>query len=113
MPVTTFSWRPSTQRMPGIWSSAATKCISLVPGLAKQVSMPEASRVRTRLAAPFMGGVPWRLEMLRRAPLIAQRSQQVLQAVVVDLVHQREQAADLARRKAFAREPVEVVARQV
>ena len=34
-------------------SSAATKCISDVPGLAKQVSTPLASSERTRLSAPF------------------------------------------------------------
>src|SRR4051812_10509141 len=54
MPVTTFSCRPSTQRMPALWSSAATKCISLVPGLAKHVSTPEAMSVSTRLRAPFI-----------------------------------------------------------
>src|SRR5690606_8734408 len=54
MPVTTFSCRPSTHFMPGTWSSAATKCISLVPGLAKQVSTPAASSVFTRLFAPFI-----------------------------------------------------------
>ena len=53
-PVTTVSARPSTQCMPATRSSAATKCISEVPGLAKQVSMPLASSVRTRLSAPFM-----------------------------------------------------------
>src|SRR5450631_1506790 len=39
--------------MPATRSSAATKCISLVPGLAKQVSTPDASSVRTRVSAPF------------------------------------------------------------
>src|SRR3954451_5128284 len=53
MPVTTFSCKPSTQRNAALWSSAATKCISLVPGLAKQVSTPAACRVSTRLRAPF------------------------------------------------------------
>ena len=42
--------------MPGTRSSAATKCISDVPGLQKQVSTPLFSRVWTRLSAPFMGG---------------------------------------------------------
>src|SRR5271166_1842349 len=42
--------------MPGTRSSAATKCISEVPGLQKQVSTPLFSRVWTRLSAPFMGG---------------------------------------------------------
>ena len=54
---TTPSNRPSTQRMPGIRSSAATKCISLVPGLAKQVSTPRQQRV-TRLSAPFRCRLP-------------------------------------------------------
>src|SRR4029077_3272311 len=35
-------------------SRAATKCISEVPGLAKQTSTPPATRVRTRLSAPFI-----------------------------------------------------------
>ena len=42
--------------MPGTRSSAATKCISDVPGLQKQVSTPLFSRVWTRLSAPFMRG---------------------------------------------------------
>ena len=42
--------------MPGTRSSAATKCISEVPGLQKQVSTPLFSRLWTRLSAPFMGG---------------------------------------------------------
>src|SRR4051812_19104256 len=44
--------------MPSTLSSAATKCISEVPGLAKQVSIPDATSVRTRLSDPFMPG-PW------------------------------------------------------
>src|SRR5579859_718946 len=40
--------------MPATLSSAATKCISEVPGLAKQVSIPDSTSVRTRLSAPFM-----------------------------------------------------------
>src|SRR3982074_1803810 len=40
--------------MPGTRSSAATKCISEVPGLEKQVSTPLRSRVCTRLSAPFI-----------------------------------------------------------
>jgi hypothetical protein len=39
-PVTTPSNNPRTQRMPGTRSSAATKCISDVPGFMKQVSTP-------------------------------------------------------------------------
>src|SRR5439155_24652024 len=40
--------------MPSMLSSAATKCISDVPGFAKQTSTPLAISVRTRLSAPFM-----------------------------------------------------------
>src|SRR5260221_5313920 len=54
MPVAIVSCRPSTHRMPGAWSSAATKCISLVPGLAKQVSTQQPISVSTRLRAPFI-----------------------------------------------------------
>jgi hypothetical protein len=39
--------------MPGTLSSAETKCSSLVPGFAKQVSMPLFKRVWTKLSAPF------------------------------------------------------------
>src|SRR5262249_19783000 len=56
-PVTTPSNRPSTQRMPSTLSRAATKCISEVPGLVKLTSTPQATRVRTRLSAPFMGTI--------------------------------------------------------
>src|SRR3954454_4859236 len=57
-PVTTPSNRPSTQRMPGTRSSAATKCISEVPGLVKQTSTPPLTIVRTRLSAPFIPRLP-------------------------------------------------------
>src|SRR6266436_4032108 len=57
-PVTTPSNRPSTQRMPSTRSRAATKCISEVPGLAKQTSTPPATKVRTRLSAPFIVPLP-------------------------------------------------------
>ncbi|GEC49743.1 hypothetical protein BJA01nite_73850 [Bradyrhizobium japonicum] len=40
--------------MPGTRSSAATKCISEVPGLVKQTSTPPLTIVRTRLSAPFI-----------------------------------------------------------
>src|SRR5689334_2485024 len=40
--------------MPSTRSSAATKCISDVPGLAKQTVTPPPTKVRTRLSAPFM-----------------------------------------------------------
>src|SRR3954471_19748941 len=44
--------------MPSTRSSAATKCISEVPGLAKQTSTPPATSVRTRLSAPFIIALP-------------------------------------------------------
>src|SRR5689334_20899699 len=53
-PVTTPSNSPSTQRMPGTRSSAATKCISDVPGLEKHVVTPLFNSECTRLSAPFM-----------------------------------------------------------
>src|SRR5688500_17374310 len=42
--------------MSGTSSSAATKCISEVPGLAKQTSTPAPTRVRMSASAPFTGG---------------------------------------------------------
>src|SRR5580693_5143536 len=54
MPVATPSNRASTARMPLTLSSAATKCISDVPGFEKQTSTPESTSVRTRLSAPFI-----------------------------------------------------------
>src|SRR5262249_3507320 len=39
--------------MPSTRSSAATKCISDVPGLPKHTSTPPPTSVRTRLSAPF------------------------------------------------------------
>ncbi len=42
-------------RRAGTPSSAATKCISDVPGLAKQTSTPAPVSVRRRASAPFMG----------------------------------------------------------
>src|ERR1700740_2329793 len=54
MPVTAPSNRPSTTRIPSTLSSAATKCISDVPGLPKQTSTPDPTSVRRRLSAPFM-----------------------------------------------------------
>src|SRR5690242_4732256 len=42
------------QRMPSTLSSAATKCISEVPGLVKHTSTPPATSVRARLSAPFI-----------------------------------------------------------
>src|SRR5687768_18108662 len=46
--------------MPSTRSRAATKCISEVPGLAKQTSTPPATRVRTRLSPPFIRSPPVR-----------------------------------------------------
>src|SRR5438067_150214 len=40
--------------MPSTASNAATRAISVVPGLAKQTSTPAASAVLTRLSAPFI-----------------------------------------------------------
>src|SRR5689334_15625363 len=40
--------------MPATLSSAATKCISDVPGFAKHTSTPQPTNVRTRDSAPFM-----------------------------------------------------------
>lgn len=56
-PVTAPSNRPSTPRISGTESSAATKCISDVPGLAKHTSTPVRTRVRISDCAPFMGGL--------------------------------------------------------
>src|SRR5215203_1388000 len=53
-PVATPSNSPSTHRTPPTRSSAATKCISEVPGLAKQTSTPAPDNVLTRLSAPFI-----------------------------------------------------------
>src|SRR6266404_5447187 len=40
--------------MPSTLSSAATKCISEVPGLVKHTLTPPATSVRARLSAPFI-----------------------------------------------------------
>src|ERR1700736_6790417 len=40
--------------MPSTRSSAATKCISEVPGFAKHTLTPPPTKVRTRLSAPFI-----------------------------------------------------------
>ena len=40
--------------MPSTLSSAATKCISEVPGFVKHTLTPPATRVRARLSAPFI-----------------------------------------------------------
>lgn len=53
-PVATPSNRHSTGRMAGAASSAATKCISEVPGLAKHTSTPSASRRFTTTSAPVL-----------------------------------------------------------
>ena len=46
--------------MAGTSSSAATKCISEVPGLAKQTSTPASTSVERRARAPFMSALPVR-----------------------------------------------------
>ena len=53
-PVQTVSWRPRMGRRvpPRVLSIAATKCISEVPGLAKQTSMPASTAARSRRSAP-------------------------------------------------------------
>ena len=53
-PVATPSNRVNTARISGAESSAATKCISDVPGLPKQTSTPDPTSVRNKLSAPFM-----------------------------------------------------------
>src|SRR5580658_7588545 len=55
-PVTTPSNRPSTQRISPTRSRASTMLISEVPGFAKQLFTPPATRVRTRISAPFIVG---------------------------------------------------------
>ena len=47
------------------------------------------------------------------AMLGTQRFEQIGQTVMVDLLHQRQQATDLARWKTDTGEPVEVIARQI
>src|SRR5204863_6627585 len=44
--------------MPSTRSSAATKCISEVPGLAKHTLTPPPTSVRTKLSAPFIATSP-------------------------------------------------------
>jgi hypothetical protein len=51
-PVQTPSNSPSTTRIPGARSRAATIGISVVPGFAKQISTPACWAVRSRLNAP-------------------------------------------------------------
>src|ERR671910_554050 len=56
--------------MPSTRSSAPTKCISDVPGLAKQTSTPPLTKVRTRLSAPFIVQAPEHKKLGRhRKPL--------------------------------------------
>ena len=52
-PVATPSKSVSTPRISGTASSAATKCISDVPGLVKHTSTPESTSVRSSAWAPF------------------------------------------------------------
>src|SRR5215469_3577560 len=58
-PVATPSKRQDTQRTSGKRSSAATRCISDVPGLAKQTLMPPAIRARAADSAPFIADSGW------------------------------------------------------
>src|SRR5688572_15555775 len=60
-PVATPSNRARTPRISGTSSSAATKCISEVPGFMKQTSTPASTSVRIRAWAPFMGS-SWSVE---------------------------------------------------
>src|SRR5947199_1465620 len=53
-PVTTPSNKPSAARISGTESSAATKCISDVPGLVKHTSTSALTSVRISACAPFM-----------------------------------------------------------
>src|SRR5439155_21389297 len=53
-PVTTPSNKPSIPRISGTESSAATKCISDVPGFVKHTSTPASTSVRISACAPFM-----------------------------------------------------------
>ena len=54
-PVTTPSNKPRTPRISGTLSSAATKCISEVPGLANVTSTPLETSVEMISCAPFIG----------------------------------------------------------
>src|SRR5690606_37811027 len=54
-PVTAPSNSPRPPRTPGVPSSAATTCISEVPGFAKQVVSPLCSSVASRESVPFTG----------------------------------------------------------
>src|SRR5437763_17058779 len=53
-PVTTPSNKPSVARISGTESSAATKCISDVPGFVKHTSTSASTSVRISACAPFM-----------------------------------------------------------
>jgi len=60
--VATPSNSASTPRISGTASSAATKCISEVPGFVKQVSTPQSTSVWISARAPFIGSLlarPW------------------------------------------------------
>ena len=53
-PVQTPSKRHKIDRIPASESRALTRCISEVPGLAKQTVTPSFARVLVRLSAPFI-----------------------------------------------------------
>lgn len=46
-------------------------------------------------------------------PALAQRFEQRPQPIVIELLHEREQAADVSGRKALSRKPIEVMAGQI
>src|SRR4029079_9110452 len=79
--------------MPSTRSSAATKCISDVPGLAKQTSTPPPTSVRTRLSAPFIPRSPWMVGSLGR-PFRSDRAGYVREGRVAQLAHQEARRID-------------------
>src|SRR6185437_16344220 len=74
--------------MPSTRSSAATKCISDVPGLAKQTVTPPETKVRTRLSAPFMAALPFLLlSLIARLGLGVRRIEAGQLLAALDLAH--------------------------
>src|ERR1700760_3908995 len=84
--------------MPSTRSSAATKCISDVPGLVKQTSTPPATRVRTRLSAPFIISLPFAARMFPKEPQINHCSARQSKGEAALQPSPREQRPDLANR---------------
>ena len=68
---------------------------------------------RRRRAETVACGLGFTPRSTAGAVTLPQRLEQIIQPVVVDLVHQRQQAADFALGKAGAGEPGEVVAGQI